>query len=130
MFCRNCGEKLSKKQVICIKCGVPIGDGTAYCAKCGKSVNENQEVCLGCGHKIKSKKSGTTRGYNLNGQSKVAMAVICLFLGIFGVHNFIMGEKKKGIRKIMFYFIFGLSIILALIDFFKIITNQYTAIPD
>jgi len=67
---------------------------------------------------------------NLNGQDKVTMALICFFLGGIGIHNFMMGETKKGIFKIIMLFCCGISGILALIDFIKILTDSYVVDPD
>jgi TM2 domain-containing membrane protein YozV len=53
------------------------------------------------------------------------MALVCFFLGGIGVHNFMMGEKRRGIKKIIFSFLCGIGGILALIDFVKILTDKY-----
>ena len=124
MFCKNCGEQLNDNQAICLKCGVSVGEGKAYCANCGAAVNENAAVCLSCGCKIEDKKTANAAG-NLNGQDKITMALICFFLGGFGIHNFMMGEKKKGILKIVLTLFCGIGGILALIDFIKILTDKY-----
>ena len=55
----------------------------------------------------------------------MTMVLICLFLGGFGVHNFMMGEKKKGIMKIILTFCCGIGGILALIDLIKLLTDKY-----
>ena len=65
----------------------------------------------------------------LNGQNKTIVAVICFFLGSIGIHNFMMGEKKKGVFKILFSFI-GLSYIFSIVDFVKIITGSYVVNTD
>lgn len=129
MFCRNCGEPLNENQAVCLKCGVSVGDGKAFCANCGAAVNEHAAVCLSCGCKIEDKKSASGSN-SLNGQDKLVMALLCFFLGGWGVHNFMMGEKKKGIIKIVFAFVCGISSILALIDFIKILTDSYVAEPN
>jgi uncharacterized membrane protein YvbJ len=120
MYCRNCGEQLNEKQAVCLNCGVKVGDGSAYCDNCGQPVTEGAAVCLNCGFALGKKTKN-----NLNGQDKVTMALVCFFLGAIGIHNFMMGEKKKGIIKIIFYFICGISGILALIDFIKILMDKY-----
>ena len=58
------------------------------------------------------------------------MILVCLFLGGIGVHNFMMGEKKKGIFKIAMAFCFGISSIFALIDLVRICTDKYEVDPD
>ena len=124
MFCKNCGEQLNDNQAICVKCGIKVGDGNAFCYNCGKPVDANAEVCLNCGVALK-KAAG-----DLAGQDKIVMILICLFLGGLGIHNFMMGETKKGVVKIVTTFLCGIGGILALIDLIKIATNKYVVDPD
>lgn len=123
MFCKNCGEQINDNQAVCLKCGAKVGTGNKYCANCGKEVTPGAEVCLSCGVAIKN-------GNYLNGQDKILMAVLCFFLGGIGIHNFILGETKKGVFKIIMTFCFGISVIFALIDFIKILTDKYEVNPD
>ena len=58
------------------------------------------------------------------------MALICFFLGGLGIHNFMMGETKKGILRIVLSLCMGLGGILALIDFIKILTDKYVVEPE
>lgn len=125
MFCRNCGSTMNDNQAICLKCGVSVGDGNAYCANCGNAVNPGADVCLSCGVALRKNGLG-----NLGNQDKVTMALICFFLGGFGIHNFMMGEQKKGITKIVLSFCFGIGGILALVDLVKILTDKYEIEPD
>ena len=62
---------------------------------------------------------------NLNGQDKVTMILVCLFLGGLGIHNFMMGESKKGITRLLLTFCCGIGSILALVDLIKICTDSY-----
>ena len=123
MFCRNCGEPMNDNQAICLKCGVAAGKGNSFCANCGGTVNENAEVCLSCGCKIVNEEEKVKD--SLNGQDKITMALVCFFLGGLGIHNFMMGEKKRGIIKILLSLLCGIGGILALIDFIKILTDKY-----
>lgn len=126
MFCRNCGGEMNDNQAICLKCGVKTGEGNAFCANCGNAVNPNADVCLNCG--VALKKAGATGDY-LNGKDKIVMALICFFLGGLGIHNFMLGETKKGVMKIVLSFCFYIGSILALIDFIKILTDKYVVDP-
>ena len=123
MYCKNCGEVINENQAICLKCGVKKGEGTTFCENCGQPVAQGSEVCLNCG--VAVKKAG-----NLNGQDKIVMALVCFFLGGFGIHNFMMGETKKGIFKIVLTCCTGLGGIFALIDFIKILMDKYEVNPD
>lgn len=126
MYCKNCGEHLNDNQAICLKCGVKVGDGNKFCSNCGNAVAENAEFCMNCGVAIKKKGAEG----DLAGQSKTTMAVICFFLGALGIHNFMMGETKKGVFKIVMNLCFGLGAIFALIDFIKILCDKYVVEPD
>lgn len=125
-FCKNCGVKLNDKQAVCLKCGVKVGEGNSFCENCGNPVNANASVCLSCGVALGKivVKCNSVNGY-LDGHDKVSMALICFFLGSIGIHNFILGENKKGIFKIIMVFCFGVSLIFMLIDFVKILSDSY-----
>ena len=124
MYCKNCGESINDNQAICVKCGVKVGDGNRFCANCGKEVAPDAAVCMNCGVAVKK------AGGNLGGQDKIVMILICLFLGGLGIHNFMMGETKKGIFKIVMSFVCGIGAILALIDLIKIAMGTYEVNPD
>lgn len=123
MYCKNCGEQMNDNQAICIKCGVKVGEGSSYCANCGKDIAPGADVCLNCGVAVK-------KSANYGGYDKIVLALICFFLGGIGIHNFMLGETKKGIVKIVLSFCFGIGAILALIDFVKILTDKYEVNPD
>ena len=126
MFCKNCGETMNDNQAICLKCGVKTGEGNAYCANCGEAIAPNAAVCLKCG--VAVKKAGAEG--DLAGKDKVTMALVCFFLGGLGIHNFMMGETKKGVVKIVLSLCCGIGGILALIDFIKILMDKYVVDPD
>ncbi len=125
MYCRNCGELMNDNQAICIKCGVKTGDGNRFCQNCGETVEPNAAICMKCGVAIK-----TPTSEYLGGKDKIVMALICFFLGGLGIHNFILGETKKGILKIVLSLCFGVGAILALIDFIKILLDKYEVDPE
>ena len=124
MFCRNCGQPMNDNQAICLNCGVEKGKGVNFCNNCGSPVAPEAKVCLNCGVAVNNTAN------NLNGQDKILMAILCFFLGGLGVHNFMMGETKKGIVKIVTSFICCIGSILAFIEFVKILMDKYTYNPD
>lgn len=117
---------MNDNQAICLKCGVKTGEGNQFCANCGNTIAPNAEVCLNCG--VAVKKAGAEG--DLAGKDKVTMALICFFLGGLGIHNFMMGETKKGVLKIVLSLCVGIGGILALIDFIKILMDKYVVDPD
>ena len=114
---------MNDNQAICLACGVKTGAGANYCANCGNAVAPGAAVCLNCGVAIKK-----AAGYG--DYDKITLALICFFLGGIGIHNFMLGETKKGIVKIVLSFCFGIGAILALIDFIRILTDNYEVNPD
>lgn len=128
MFCKNCGEAMNDNQAICLKCGVKTGDGNKFCANCGKEVAENAEVCLSCGVAIKKSNSDY-----LAGKDKVLIIVLLLLIGGFGVHNFVMGETKKGVTKILLNTLGAIAcgigpiicFVLLIVELVRICTDKY-----
>lgn len=130
MYCKNCGAEMNDNQAICLKCGVKVGEGNSFCPNCGNPISPEADVCMNCGVAVKKNNSGINLDGELGGQSKTTIAIICFLLGGFGIHNFMMGEKKKGIFKIAATCCFGIGAILALIDFIKILTGSYVVDPE
>lgn len=122
MYCKYCGKELNDIQAICLNCGVERGKGDNFCPHCGNPTAKEAAVCLGCGAPLK--KQQATKN-SLGDQDKITMALLCFFLGGLGIHNFILGESKKGILKILLSCIVGIGWILALVDFIKILTDSY-----
>ena len=138
MYCKYCGQPLNDNQAVCLNCGVKVGDGNKHCPNCGKEVNPQAVFCVNCGVALtkQSAKTGMAVDRLSNeaawlpeGKDKLTALLLCLFFGGFGIHNFYLGEKKKGIIKIVFCLLFGISAILALIDLIKMITDNYVVDP-
>lgn len=130
MYCKACGQPINDNQAICLKCGVSVGSGNNFCANCGNPVNPGATVCLNCGVALKKTEEEKSHGWVPAGKDKITAIVLCLFLGLIGVHNFYLGETKKGIIKILFCFLFCLSAIPALIDLIKMIMDSYVVDPN
>lgn len=126
MNCRNCGAELNEKQAVCLQCGVKVGDGNQFCPNCGSAVAENAEVCLNCGVALKQEETPKP----LNGQDKLVMILLAILLSGFGIHNFLMGEVKKGVFRIVMSFVCSIGNILSIVDAIKIATDTYVVDPD
>ena len=128
MFCKNCGEALNENQAICLKCGVQVGNGNTHCANCGNTIDPNATFCTSCGA---ANKAPAAKGGDLGGKDKITIALVCFFLGGLGIHNFMMGESKKGIFRLVLSIVgCGIGGIFALIDFIKILTDKYEVDPN
>lgn len=135
MYCKTCGNQMNENQVICLNCGCSTGTGTAYCANCGGQLAPNAVVCMNCGVAADfgaTKKSGNglgADGWCPAGKEKIVAILLAFFLGGFGIHNFYLGESKKGVLRLLTCW-FGLGGLLALIDFIKMLLNSYVVDPD
>ncbi len=89
------------------------------CNKCGKEIADGMDFCTECGANLKDADM-------FSGENKIILVLITLFAGSFGIHNFILGETKKGIVKIVAAVICGVvSMVLAYIDLIKIAKGTY-----
>ena len=134
MYCRTCGAEMNENQEVCLSCGVPKNVGKGFCPNCGKEVPENATICLGCGISlVEQTKEAAPEAENKNklgGQDKTTMIIVALFLGGFGIHNFMMGESKKGITRLVATLLCTLGWVLALVDLIKICTDSYVVDPE
>ena len=93
---------------------------TRHCSECGCEINLKAEICPHCGVRV-SPLPGTTRG----GRSKIAAALLALFLGVAGAHKFYLGNAKMGIIYILISLTaVGLiiTLILSIYDFIILLT--------
>lgn len=93
MFCRNCGNEIDDKAVVCVKCGVRPNDGKAHCQACGKETQPGAVVCVHCGAQL-----ATSTAQNKAVSDKKLITGICgILLGSLGVHKFILGYTVPGV---------------------------------
>lgn len=115
MYCKNCGTALEDGAMFCTNCGAPVNDGQQnFNSQQGETyyqqpVDENSWVPAG--------------------KDKLTAILLSFFLGGFGIHNFYLGETKKGVLRLLTCW-FGLGGLLALIDFIKMLVGSYKVDPD
>ena len=135
MYCKTCGNEINEIQVICLNCGCAKGSGTKYCANCGKELTEKAFACLNCGvsadfgaQKSKSVSTDITvldcDSWCPAGKEKIVAILLAFFVGGFGIHNFYLGETKKGILRLCTCWLF-IGGLLAFIDFIKMLIGSY-----
>lgn len=93
-----------------------------FCFACGKSIDARAEICPNCGVRQPPQagmpSSGTAIGGDAatrSGKSKMAASLLAIFLGIFGVHKFYLGDTALGV----IYLIFFWTAIPAIIGFIE-----------
>ncbi|WMJ84266.1 TM2 domain-containing protein [Oscillospiraceae bacterium LTW-04] len=111
MYCRNCGNAMDDRAVVCVKCGVRAGDGPNYCQNCGRETTApNAVVCTYCG-------AGLIQPIPAYGQkSRLAAGLFGIFLGGLGIHNFYLGYTGRAIAQIALSFCFGIGAIWGLVE--------------
>ena len=92
MFCQNCGKDLGISAEICFKCGEKPPAGNRYCHVCGTKTDPLAEVCVRCGNKLP--KPGALE---ISPKSRLAVALLAIFLGFFGVHRFYLDKSASAV---------------------------------
>lgn len=82
-----------------------------HCRECGKKIAESASSCPKCG--AKQSVSASSKGSSK--PSKTSAGLLALFLGGIGIHQFYIGNSKKGILYLLFFWTF-VPAILAFID--------------
>ena len=71
-----------------------------FCQNCGTQIEDTQTFCPGCGAQ---QNVGAQPGAPVNpeAKSKMAAALLGIFLGSWGKHNFYLGNTSRGIIQIV-----------------------------
>ena len=111
-FCKECGQKIAKKAVICPHCGCQVEDtATQSQAQAPQIVinnsnqNQNQNMV-----------GGIPFGARI--RNKWVALLLCWFLGFLGAHKFYEGKGGMGV---LYIFTFGLFGIGVLVDFINLL---------
>lgn len=72
----------------CPGCGAYPRGGDRFCGNCGKATDPRQAVCLSCGALLTRLEGG---------KSRIAAALLAIFLGPLGIHKFYLGRTAAGL---------------------------------
>jgi hypothetical protein len=117
MYCRNCGNDVSEKAIMCVACGTPPKAGDKFCYHCKAETTPGAAICMKCGVSLKNE--NLTGG---EGKDWLTTVLLCFFLGVFGVHRFYTGHTAIGVVQLL---TLGGCGIWALIDFIIIIVGNF-----
>jgi len=120
-FCYGCGRLLHASATACPHCGaqqraVQPANSLAlgrevFCRACGAGLNAAAPLCPNCGA---PQRAASTGGGD---KSRIAAAILALFLGGFGIHKFYLGQTGLGVL----YLLFCWTFVPALIGFIEAI---------
>lgn len=117
MYCRNCGNEVSDKAIMCVACGTPPMAGNKFCHNCKAETTSNSTICMKCGVGLT-----TVNPANAEGKDWLTALLLCFFLGVFGVHRFYTGHTGLGVLQLV---TLGGCGIWALVDFIMIIVGSF-----
>ena len=116
MYCRNCGNEVSDKAIMCVACGTPPKAGNRYCYNCKAETTPNATICMKCGVGLRNEMA------HGEGRDWFTSLLLCFFLGIFGIHRFYTGHTAIGVVQLI---TLGGCGIWALVDFIMIIVGSF-----
>lgn len=106
MFCSKCGKEIDNEAVVCPHCGVPTANYRQTQAQPNivinnSNANVNANVTGGC--------------MAISPKSKLMALVLCIFLGVLGIHRFYVGKIGTGILWLLTGGLFGIGWIVDII---------------
>lgn len=123
---------MSQEKKYCKFCGQVIDADCVICPKCGKQVEEIKysrpdNIIINNNNNASSSASASAmfgNASNVSPKSWLVTLLLCLFLGIIGIHRFYVGKIGTGILMILLLMT-GISAIWAIIDLILIILGKF-----
>ncbi len=118
-FCKECGQKIAKKAVICTHCGCQVETFS------NESATATPQIVINNSNQNQNQNSNTNVGSPIivtgRPKNKWVALFLCFFLGVFGAHKFYEG---KIIRGIIYLFTCGLFGIGCIVDFIALLFKR------
>ncbi len=90
---------MNPNAAVCTNCGFSKNSGSGFCPNCGAQTVSGAEFCTDCGASLKGSFTGSV--YSDNAKSRLAAALLGIFLGYLGIHNFYLGYTKRGLIQLL-----------------------------
>lgn len=107
-FCKECGEKISAKAVICPKCGCQVEE----------IAKEAPQIVINNSNQNQNNNNNINAFPAGHAKNKWVALLLCFFIGFLGGHKFYEGKIGMGV---LYLFTFGLFGIGVIIDFITIL---------
>ncbi len=95
MYCTHCGNPMEEGAAICVKCGFAAGSDRRFCPFCGTAAEPGQAVCTSCGNVLPVPIDRSRQ------KSRMVAGLLALVCGIYGVHNFYLGNTGKAVAQLV-----------------------------
>ena len=125
-FCKECGQKIAKKAVICPHCGCQVEETAPAAAATPQIVINNSNQNQNQNHNANQNMAmGMPFGARM--RNKWVALLLCICLGWLGAHKFYEGKGGMGIVYLFTFGLFGIGIFF---DFFTLLSkpNPYFVI--
>lgn len=90
-----------------------------YCRECGAEIVDNAVICPKCG----CRQGGRINTDDTSPKSRLACLLLCIFLGVLGIHRFYAGRIGSGV--LMLFLGWATCGIWPLIDIILIATGSF-----
>lgn len=158
--CPECGEDLDARMPVCPKCGrkSPFGvracfhcgaklalpEDITYCSNCDTPVRKSDAFCTSCGALLADSAPGNYHRAHVVVNAPAAPAeignefrrdpfialLLCLLLGMFGMHRFYLGDVWEGrcyfVMSVFFCWTIvcpAIILLICIVDFFRLSAN-------
>jgi len=118
MYCRNCGNEVSDKAIMCVACGVPPKAESKYCYNCKAETTPYATICMKCGVGLKNE----YHPVHAEGREWLTTLLLCFFVGVFGVHRFYTKHTLIGVVQLL---TLGGCGVWILVDLILILTGSF-----
>lgn len=122
-FCPECGNMISRskgnrsantcdeKYKVCENCGEEMPDDAFYCLRCGNTF-DNEDVFDVIKHRAMKMEKHPQKVLSISEgvwKNKWVSLILCIFLGMFGMHRFYEEKRITGFLYLFTFGIFGIG---------------------